>query len=300
MRRRELLLTAATALRAANPGSPVRLHHGEMALYSGAEWDKPFLYPIQTVSGKKLSRGYPLETASGEQTDHAWHRGIWYGHGIINGHDFWRELGRGKTARIVPLGEPVRKKRGARQSVTVVGRLTPPFGEAIGTVRQQFTVQDTGALRAVDALITLSADQRQPLTFGDTDDGGFAIRLSDAFRQDRGALLRNSNGAQGAENLWGRPAHWVDYAAVLDGTPCGVAIFDHPANLRHPTAWHARGYSLNAANPFAAKAFSKGKATDGGYTLTAGGRLVLRYRVVIHEGPFEPAAIEAAYRAWAR
>jgi hypothetical protein len=79
-----------------------------------------------------------------------------------------------------------------------------------------------------------------------------------------------------------------------------VAVFDHPSNLRHPTAWHARGYSLVSANPFATKSFSKGKGSDGSYTLTAGSKLTFRYRVVIHEGAFEPGAIDAAYKAWAR
>ena len=64
----------------------------------------------------------------------------------------------------------------------------------------------------------------------------------------------------------------------------GVGLFDHPSNLRHPTRWHARGYSLNAANPFALKSFTKDPAADGGYTLSAGSNLRLRYRAVIYEG----------------
>ena len=34
--------------------------------YWGDEWDKPFLYPIKTVSGKVLSRGWPLEPREGD------------------------------------------------------------------------------------------------------------------------------------------------------------------------------------------------------------------------------------------
>ena len=33
------------------------------------------------------------------------------------------------------------------------------------------------------------------------------------------------------------------------GQTYGVAIFDHPKNLHHPTWWHARDYGLFAANP---------------------------------------------------
>ena len=88
-------------------------------------------------------------------------------------------------------------------------------------------------------------------------------------------------------------------ASAAGGAATGVAILDHPANLRHPTQWHARGYSLCAANPIASKSFSKGKGPDGAFTLAAGKSLSLRYRVLIHEGPFEPEQIESHYRKWA-
>lgn len=277
--------------------APVKIRGKEaVALYYGEEWDKPFLYPIRTVSGRVLSRGYPVEKIAGEETDHVWHRGFWYGHGIVNGEDFWREHGRQKTSRLVLDGQP---KLG-RQSVEAAMGLITPTGKRLGTIRQQFRLEDRGPLRFIDAAITIHADQGVALTFGDTDDGGFAFRLNDAFREDRGAKLRNSAGLEGTANIWGKAAHWVDYSAVIGGQPAGVAVFDHPSNLRHPAQWHARGYSLCAANPFASKSFSKGKGADGSYTLPTGERLALRYRVVIHEGPFEPAEIEKQYQAWSR
>ena len=70
----------------------------------------------------------------------------------------------------------------------------------------------------------------------------------------------------------------------MGGTNAGVGLFDHPSNLRHPTRWHARPYSLNAANPFALKSFTKDPAADGGYTLPAGDKLIFRYRAVIYDG----------------
>ena len=41
-------------------------------------------------------------------------------------------------------------------------------------------------------------------------------------------------------DLWGKRAKWVDYWGLVNGNIVGVAIFDHPANPRHPTWWHAR------------------------------------------------------------
>jgi hypothetical protein len=286
MHRREFVLaTAATSVLAAEQ-QPVEVHGG-MSLYWGERWDKPFLYPTRTVSGKVLSRGWPIEPRPGDSNDHTWHRGFWYGHGDINGADFWRELGRDKTARLIPKSPP-RKAAG----VSVDLAMTPPGKTPIGSIRQEFRIADKGAIRVVDTVITIHADAGQALTFGDTDDGGFAFRLDEAFREDRGARLRNSEGLTGTKEIWGKPARWTDYSAG----GAGVAMFDHPSNLRHPTRWHARGYGLNAANPFALKSFTKDAGADGRYTLPAGEKLVFRYRTVIYEGAPD---IERLYKDYA-
>jgi hypothetical protein len=298
MRRRELMLGAMLAARRSPAATTAAIKTGgkEAArFYYGGEWDKPFLYPIRTVSGRVLSRGYPLEKREGEQTDHAWHRGFWWGHGIINGEDFWRELGREKTSRLVVQGNPAVSKNGIAATMA----MTTPAGKRLGTARQRFTIEDRGKLRFLDASIAIAADAGTALTFGDTDDGGFGFRLDDAFREDRGARLRNSEGLAGAREMWGKPARWVDYAANIGGVAAGVAVFDHPANLRHPTGWHARNYSLCAANPFAAKSFSRGKAPDGSYTLESGKELRLRYRAVIYDGALEADEIDRLFRGWA-
>lgn len=295
MRRREFILVSAAPLIGAEP-SPIEIKAGgktACSLYFGEKWDKPFLYPIRTVSGKEISRGWPIEPREGDTKDHTWHRGFWYGHGDISGADFWRELGREKTSRLIEKASP--KVHGGSASIDL--SMTPPSGKPMGSMQQEYRVADHGSVRSIDAVITIHADAGQALTFGDTDDGGFAFRLTEAFREDKGARLRNSEGLTGTNAIWGKPARWTDYSAVMDGVSIGVAMFDHPSNLRHPTRWHARGYGLNAANPFALKSFTKDAKADGSYKLPAGQKLVLRYRAVIYEGSQD---IDRLYSTWAK
>ena len=238
------------------------------AFHYDAKWDKPFLYPLRTSSGLVVSRGHPIDPRPGEERDHDWHRGIWYGHGDVNGHDFWRELGRDKTSLIVPTTEPTYRTEGDSGTIVAELGLQTEAQETIGTLQGAFTFSASDADIVIDAAISLRADEGQNLRFGDTEDGGFAMRLADEFRQDRGAILRNANGQTGTENIWGKAARWVDYSAAIDGKDVGVTMFDHPSNLRHPSRWHARGYSLCSANPFGLAEFTGETGSDGSFILS--------------------------------
>lgn len=297
MERRVFLLGAAgTLVRAAADAIPVTLAGKPFTTYYfGSGVDKPYLWPLTTAGGRVVSRGWPLAPREGETTDHPWHRGVWFGHGIVNDTDFWRE-GRDNSGKMVVKGEP--RKRGDR--IEAVFTLTRKSSEPMGSMKQEFSFRESAPARFIDARIEIRADAGQDLTFGDTEDGGFAFRLSDAFREDRNGLVRNSEGLTGTKTIWGKPARWVDYQAAIDGQTCGVAILDHPSNLRHPSMWHARNYALNAANPFATKGFSRGAAPDGSYTVTRGRPLVLRYQVVLHDGPATPEALNAWFTTFAR
>ena len=261
------------------------------------KWDKPFLYPIRTLSGTVISRGYPVESRPGEEQDHAWHRGIWYGHGDVNGEDFWREKADGTTSRLVMDGEP----KTSANTLDVRLAMMTPKGKRLGTIRETYAFSRDGPNLLIDSTISVIANGGEALRFGDTDDGGFAVRLSDDFRQDRGAELINSEGLTGTENIWGRPARWVKYSAKINGRSTGVAILDHPSNLRSPTGWHARRYSLNAANPFATGSFARKKnPAEGAWTLPAGETLTLRYLLIIHDGELNPAGVERYFQTFAK
>ncbi|MCC6263610.1 MAG: PmoA family protein [Bryobacterales bacterium] len=255
-------------------------------LHFGPKWDKPFLHPLRSSSGVVISRGFPLDPQPGESKDHAWHRGIWYGHGDVNGEDFWRELGPEKSGKLVPVETPEAFIRNGaavlKLSLAMQGRL--PEKKRYGTIGEQYLIRVDGPLVFMDAVITVTADAGMDLRFGDSDDGGFGFRLSDAYREDRGAQLINSAGGIGSKAIWGKSSKWVDYSTSLEGKTIGLAVLDHPSNVRYPEAWHARGYALCAANPFALGSFAEDKTIDGSYVVKAGDTLTLRYRVVIHEG----------------
>ncbi len=138
------------------------------------------------------------------------------------------------------------------------------------------------------------------LTFADTKEGTFGIRLATSMTEEKGGggRMMNAEGKETEKNVWGKRSAWVDYCGPVDGQTVGVAIFDNPANPRYPTYWHSRAYGLHAANIFGVRDFTGDKSQDGSLTIEPGHPLHFRYRVVIHAGDTGSANIAELHKKY--
>jgi len=276
--------------------------------FIGPETNKPYLHPLRSASGKIVTRGYPMEEdISGESRDHPHHRGLWFSHGDVNGFDFWGNEARGgKFGRIVlaKINSLTDGKDSGAIDATFDWR--DPAGQVLLSEGRRMTFYGQAKTRTIDFDITLTA--REKVTFGDTKEGTFAVRLASALEEPHGGApaqpertghLVDSQGGEGEKQVWGKRADWADYYGVLNGEPLGIAIFDHPSNPRHPTYWHARSYGLFAANIFGVHDFENDKSKNGSLTLAPGEALRFRYRVTIHPGDVRSAHIARLYTDYA-
>jgi hypothetical protein len=279
--------------------------------YFGASSPKPYLYPLRSAEGTIVTRGFPMRTdIPGESRDHPHHRALFFAHGDINGIDFWGESPpskQGQTAKgVYYSSEELPKGRTVFRMLDVAKAgmlgatfgLVGPDGKTIGSETQQYTFHGDASTRVIDCAFALTADQGVPLKLGDTKEGTFAIRLVKALEAPNVKML-NSEGKVGEKEIWGRRADWVDYSGAMAGEKLGIAIFDSPTNIKHPTTWHAREYGLFAVNPFGEHDFYHDPKRDGSVTIPAGQSLVLRYRVLIHHGDAAEAQVAEAYRHYA-
>lgn len=279
--------------------------------YFGPETAKPYLMPLRTASGIIVTRGFPVvnDVSAGDPKASAFEphqRPLYFGHGDIDGLDFWQEpvfdkyyTDHGKQAYGHMALKDVEKAATEGDSATIRASFTlnSPNNRVIGEETQTFTFRGDSQTRIIDCEFVLHATNG-PLDLGDTKEGTFAIRLAPELSAPH-AHMSNSNGAVGEKEIWGKPADWVSYSGTIDGKPVSVTVFDSPKSFRHPTTWHARAYGLFAANPFGIREFTRDPGKDGSWTLPEGKSLTFRYRVVIHEGEFQAAQIGEEYRQYA-
>src|SRR6476661_83297 len=56
---------------------------------AGKDLNRPYLHPLRAASGKIVNRSFPAGQIPGETTDHPHHAGLFYGHGDVNGYNYW-------------------------------------------------------------------------------------------------------------------------------------------------------------------------------------------------------------------
>ena len=279
--------------------------------YIGPQTAKPYLHPLRTADGKVVTRGFPMVTdIPGEAHDHPHHRGLWFTHGDVNGYDFWanepdqKGANKGKgTVVLEKVDKFVTGKKSGTISATFAWKI--PSGETLLIESRKMTFYSDPQLRTIDFDITLSPQQE--VKFGDTKEGMFAIRLAAPLEEEqpkdipepkRTGKMVNAQNKVGEKNVWGKRSEWVDYFGKIDGAPVGIAVFDHPSNPRSPTYWHARGYGLLATNIFGLHDFERDPSRDASLTIRPGQPLRFRFRVIIHPGDVNTAAIREAYETW--
>jgi hypothetical protein len=273
----------------------IRLDGRLLTEYRVAGEPKPYLFPVIGPTGEAVTRAYPMKDVDGEDRDHPHQRSFWFTHGKVNGVDFWSEQkGHGtirETAKLTRTAGPV----------VAILRTTDdwlaPDGQKVCEDERVYRFYDTHRIRILELDVTIKAVPG-PVTFGDTKEGMFGLRLASSLDVNRkqGGRITNADGLTDA-GAWGEASPWVDYSGPLERQTVGIAILNHPISFRYPTTWHVRDYGLFAANPFGWHDF--GYCQSGEYTLPVGETITFRYRILLHLGDARSADLPGAFRAYA-
>ena len=257
--------------------------------YAKAQF-RPYFFPVFGPNGREVTRGETSDISK----DHVHHRSLYVAYGEVNDVDLW---GEGSNS-----GKVVHQGFTQKQGGAVVGRLytenswQTQVGDVLMTDVQNFRIynlpEDTAIFDLDLSFIASTGD----VHFGDTKEGGIiSIRVHPSMNASDSGKIENAFGGINEAETWGKRANWCDYSGVVDGTPVGIAVFDHIVNPRYPTYWHVRNYGLMGSNIFGGGTFESDPSKDGSYTLKQGEEMHFRFRVLIHAGDANVGKVAQKY-----
>ena len=261
-------------------------------LNHGANWNKPFLFPVHAPNGNNILRTivptHADQGSSKDGTDHFHHKGVWVAVDSVNDNrlNYWHE----KDKIVSTSVEHSVSESGIG---TLIMRNNWMEGE--NTLMKETTTAVFYPSRLVTYQIEMSAVDKD-VTFNDTKEGFFAVRIAHTMRQTEGGHIVNADGLKGDAECWGKPTPWIDYYGDVNGETCGVTLMDHPDNFRE-SRYHVRGYGLFSISPFGPKTYSRGEEPESPVTISPGKEnLSLTYAMYVHDGDTETGKVADAYQ----
>jgi hypothetical protein len=241
---------------------------------------RPFFYPLIGPDGVGLTEFGKAHDPTGS---HAHHYSLWIAHAKVAGEDFWSEKGGVIAHQQCELQEdgPIFSR------LVQTTRWISSHGEYLHERRSITVYQAARDFRLLDIELEFSPAGTQPVELGKTSFGFLAARVAQSMSPfDGGGEILNARGDRNEQSVHTKRAEWLDQSgpiapAVEEGTAGaavlpvrwgGIALMDHPSNRNHPTAWHCRN------DGWAGASFN----IDGPYTIAAGEKLRLCYRVHLH------------------
>ena len=267
---------------------------------------KPYFWPVVTLGENRVTRDWPMLKDSPEAKDHKHQKSIWFCHGDvipegielkqktkgITGVDFWSEEANFGKIVCVKVG----KIEGGTSpaSVSTMNEWRTADGIKIMDETRSFTLEAAGNGYLIKMNTTLVASVC-PITFGDTKEGSFGVRIRDSVteKEKKGGILTNASGKQTEKEIWGLESPWCDYSGPCDKGTAGITIIADAANALK-SCWHSRGYGLMAANPFGRDkaGFPDRKGNKDLMKLPKDGVLKLSFGLYVHDGSAEDAKVK--------
>jgi hypothetical protein len=255
------------------------------------EGPKPYFHPVRTLAGDLVTGFRPH--------DHRWHRGIQMTASHVSGQNFWGGGSYVRDRGYVDLPNVGTIRHESFETIADDGwteRLSWHIqaGEHWISERRGVRLRDvTADSWALDFRTELTNVREEPLHFGSPATNGRAgAGYTGLFwrgpRSFTGGRIIAAGGQEGPE-LMGRAAEWLAYVGQHDEVDRSSTLLfvDTPGN---GTRWFVRNTPFAAVNP--SLAFAAEVSLPPGSTMTR------RYRIVVADGAWERARLEAYLREY--
>jgi type 1 glutamine amidotransferase len=263
-----------------------------------ANVSKPW-FDLNLIDGTSLTWKSP--------PDHPWHHGLWFSWKYINGLNYWEEeQGRSEGLTEVAARNIYTKKDGSAEIDMELSYHPPGKATLLREERHlaiakpdsdgDYFIDWTSKFTALHETVLL---ERTPIEGqpGGRSWGGYATL---ALRMNTRSLFQiELSDNEGRKNLdiHGQPARWVTISGQSDSATtrgAAITVFDHPDNPRHPPP----GYVINNMLEHHDLRFTysnPGLLFLQGLTLDVGASIVLKYRILVHDGQKDISALQNTF-----
>jgi hypothetical protein len=261
-------------------------------------WSNETLTSYRAHHGQKYPYFFPLMgPASGlsltAETALPWphHRSLYFSVDHLNRANFWQEgLERGQIKSTGPVFAETTKRSAVIRDTC---EWAVPGEPVMMTDERRFSIEvDLPRQWTIDVDIEWKAVVDAQVTR--TNHALFSLRCATDIAPWGGGTLLSSEGVEGEEATFGKPARWMAFYGkrrpTNDGPMEGIALFEHPENPWNPCPWFTRDYGMISPMPF--------QWITEPWELAAGRSVRLRYKVVAFAGDPREAELERQYQSW--
>lgn len=260
----------------------IRIEGNLFTSYILSEHEKyPFFFPVNGPSKANVT--------SMRNALYPHHSSLFFGCDKVNGGNYWQEgLDRGQILplradilesgkdRVVIENENIWKRPGAMSPVKDIRILTisAPSPE----------------MYQIDFVITL--EMLLDVSIEKTNHSLFSARMDPDLAVVNGGTMVNAEGQTGETGTFGKPSPWIDCYGERMGKTEGLAILQHPSNPWYPSPWFTRDYGFFSPTPM------YWPENGSSSTFKKGNKITLRYRVLVHAGNHQEAAIAEQFEQY--
>ena len=250
--------------------------------YKNRYGKKPYIYPlVGPLSGKSVTAESPRQYPQNNS--------LWFGCAQINGVDFWHhQVPGGKE-----ISQPPEMLRASGERVVFEAVCDWKSGVAKTLMRDYRRIAVSAPdskTRIIDFNIVWVALDN--INIKHNNDSLFALQVAEPLSVKGGGKLLNADGADGEKGTFGKKSQWIDCSGMLDGVKEGVALMPHPDSRWYPSPWFTRSCGFVSPTPIF-------KIGNRGMRLNKGEAVHLAYRVIVHAGDADEAAIAHRFKLYA-
>jgi hypothetical protein len=251
---------------------------------------KPYLKKLFSPAGVQILRDSP--------DDHKHHHALMFAL-KADDCDFWSEneqAGVEKSRAVEAVKSTVSEKQGRAEFTQKIEWIAPkndkPILNETRRLETHFAPQIGATLLSWHSTLEPAKDREKVVLGGDHF---FGLGMRFVTSMDAEGDFLNSEKSEG-ENIRGSerltPAKWCAYRSKADGKPVTVAIFDSPANPRHPNKFFTM-------RPFAYLAATLNVWKEP-IALKSGEKLELTFGIAVWDGTIDAPEIQKTYEQWVK